>query len=132
VAMAVKLARWRGLISPLLIASYTAACHSWQPVGPTPAAYLREHQASAVRVTRSDGTLLELKEPRVVGDTLMGLRLKDSGQVADSLSLPVGEIHTLAVRESDTGRTLALVGGFVALGIIGCVASNCGISTWGN
>jgi hypothetical protein len=62
----------------------------------------------------------------------MGLLAKDSGQVPDSLSLPFSKIQTLAVRKSDTGRTLVLIGGFVALGIIGCVSNNCGVSTGGN
>ena len=130
--MALKLARLRGVTSLLLIASYCAACHSWRPVGPTPAEYLQVHRVDAVQVTRVDGTVLKLQEPRVVHDTLMGLLANDSGQVPDSLSLPFSEIHTLAVRKSDTGRTLALVGRFVALGVIGCVTADCGVSTWGD
>jgi hypothetical protein len=62
----------------------------------------------------------------------MGLLSTDPGQVRDSLSLPFSEIRTLAVRRSDTGRTVALIGGFVALGLIGCLTNNCGVSTWGD
>lgn len=131
-AMTLKLARLRSLTSVLLIASYAAACHSWQPIGPAPAEYLRENPVTTVQVTRVDGTLLKLQDPRIVQDTLMGLVSTDFGQVRDSLNLPFSEIRTLAVRRSDTGRTVALIGGFVALGLIGCLTSNCGISTWGD
>ena len=86
---------------------------------------------NTVQVTRSDGTLLRLQEPRILNDTLTGLLPKSPGQAPDSLSLPLSDIHALTVRKSDTGRTLVLIGGLVALGIIGCVTRNCGVSTWG-
>ena len=101
-AMTLKLARLRSLTSVLLLASYAVACHCWQPIGPAPAEYLRENPVTTVQVTRVDGTLLKLQDPRIVQDTLMGLVSTDFGQVRDSLNLPFSEIRTLAVRRADT------------------------------
>jgi hypothetical protein len=104
-----------------LIITHSAGCHSWQTVGPTPAEYLQRHKVEAARISRRDGTVLELQNPRVADDSL-------TGQLPGSppMSLPLTEVDSLAVRKTDTGRTLALIGGVWALGFVVCLAGACG------
>jgi hypothetical protein len=111
----------RAFVRLMLIITYSAGCHSWQTVGPTPAEYLQGHQVEAARITRTDGTVLELQNPRVAGDSL-------TGQLAGSppMSLPLTEVDSLAVRKTDAGETLALIGGLWALGLVVCMAGACG------
>jgi hypothetical protein len=116
----------RPFVALTLIVTYSAGCQSWQVVGPNPAEYLQSHIVEAARITRTDGTVLELRNPSVAHDSLTGL-VPGTPPTSLQVSLPLTEVDSLAVRKTNTGRTIALIGGIVAaLGIVGCLTSDCG------
>lgn len=103
-----------------LIVTYSTGCHSWQAVGASPAEYLQSHRVETARITRTDGTILEIRNPRVAHDSLTGLL---PGR--PPVSIPLTEVDSVVVRKANTGRTIALIGGgLAALGLIGCLASD--------
>jgi hypothetical protein len=104
-----------------LLAAFAAGCQSWQTVGPSPAEYLQTHRAETVRITRPNGYVLELRDPLVVHDSLTGLPPE-----GPPVSIPLSEIDSMAVRRGNTAGTLALIGGIVVVGTIGCLAGDCG------
>jgi hypothetical protein len=114
----------RPFVRLMLIIAYSAACHSWQTVGPTPTEYLQGHKVEDARITRTDGTVLELQNPRVAGDSL-------TGQLPGSppRSLPLSEVDSLAVRRTDAGRTMLLIGGITAI-VISASALGLAASGW--
>ncbi|HSE66630.1 MAG TPA: hypothetical protein VLB12_06570, partial [Gemmatimonadales bacterium] len=56
-----------------LISALMLACTYWQPVTPNPAEFISEKQPEKVRVTRADGSKVQLRYPRVVEDSLQGM-----------------------------------------------------------
>jgi hypothetical protein len=104
----------------LLVAS-AGGCQKWQTVGPSPAEYLQTHRVETVRVTRPNGYVLELRDPLVAHDSLTGLPPE-----GPRVSLPLSEVDSMAVRRANTVGTVALLGGIVVVGLIGCLAGDCG------
>lgn len=80
-----------------------AACTSWRVQGISPEMVLAREHPAAVRVVRTDSSVLIVSAPTVVRDTLRGE--VDSGPVA----LPLSDVHTLAVRRGDGAKTAGLV-----------------------
>lgn len=108
--------QFRRLVAVVVLPMYLAACTSWQVQEVAPAQMLEEEQPTEVRVTRTDGSAFVLENPQVSGDTLSGVR--DGLQMSISLST----VDAIAVRKSDTGKTIGvaflsvvLVAGAVAL-----------------
>ncbi len=119
----------RLVVLPLMLVSFLSGCHKWVPIEPSvdvaPEAAPLEH----VRLTMSDGRMLELQRAVVHEDTVFG-----SGSTG-SVAIPVDQIRTLEVRKGDTaGETglvvavlIGLVGAAVAAYYIACSGpSSCG------
>jgi hypothetical protein len=122
---------FRRVVSALMLAAYLPACTSYQattqPVAevtaaPTPPKHLR--------VTTTDGAVVEVDDPRVANDTLYGSTWTTGAggkQSAGVITIPISDIRTVEVRKSDGTKTLLLVGGIVAVLIVGTVScSNSG------
>ena len=93
------------------------ACHSWRPVELAPA---RDFGPSArVRVERQDLSWVAVSGPRVVGDSLLGLRGRSSAHTAVALA----DVRRADQRRFSGRRTSLLVGGIVATAAIVAVTS---------
>lgn len=68
-----------------------------------------------IRITMVSGQQENLWEPRLVGDTLSGLRAS-----GDTLRIPLSSVQEIRVGDTDTGKTIALV--FAVAGFVGLVA----------
>lgn len=72
-----------------------------------------------IQVTRGDSSLVEVHQPRIVGDTLTGLA---SERAIQRVSIPVADITAVATRRTDFGKTLlagvAIVGGVAAYALL--------------
>ncbi len=79
-------------------------------------------QPDRVRVTMPDGTQVELENPAVEGDELMGVhRMRDGDRLIRSThSVPLVEILQLEVRRYDLARS-AGVSGLVVVGLLGAL-----------
>ena len=95
--------RFRRLVAVIVLPTYLAACTSWRVQETAPAQLFEQEQPTNVRATLTDGTTIELENPRVSGDRLIGVR--DGLETGVSLST----VEALAVREPDTGKTIGVV-----------------------
>lgn len=94
----------------VLLAGLLAGCASGWRIEATGAAAM-EHLPERVRVTKQDGTRVELRAATMEGDSLVGLAMPDSSRVA----LPVEEIARIAVRGPTAATESAnLTGGVIA------------------
>ena len=109
----------------LFLVLHLTACSTWQGIATTsPAAVIDATRPDRVRVTMPGGIQMELENPSVEGDELVGYaeryervggRLIQTSSVGYG-SVPVADIIMLEVKKFSIGRTVLLVlGGFVAL-----------------
>ena len=94
----------------LFLMLHLTACYTWQGVGTTsPAGLIEATQPDRVRVLTPGGVQVELENPSVEGDQLMG---------ADGASLPLADVLMLETREFSIERTLLLAIAIPPLGVV--------------
>ena len=94
----------------LFLVLHLTACYTWQGVATTsPAQLIEATQPDRVRVVvRGEGEV-ELENPSVEGDQLLG---------ANGVSLPLADVLMLETREFNWGRTLLLAIAIPPLGVV--------------
>mgnify|MGYP000066838796 CR=1 FL=1 len=91
---------------------YLTACSSWQSIGPvSPSRFIELDQPERVRVYMRGGGQVELESPSVEGDAL----------VAPNVSMPLADIIGLEVHGFSAGRTVLVVLGTAATGIVAVI-----------
>jgi hypothetical protein len=90
----------------LLMVSLVAGCASVQPLR-DPAAFIAKTQPDVVYATHRDGAQLTIAEPRVSGDSLVGIWRP----VAQPLALPLSQFRRIEARQRDGTRTGVLIAG---------------------
>ena len=102
--------RPRAVLLLFLVLNLTA-CSSWQNIGPvSPGRFIELDQPDRVRVTMQDGLQLDIGEPFVAGDQLLGQdwRTWEINRLlgnADDVSVPLADILQLEVRRPDLARS---------------------------
>ena len=106
---------------PVLLVA--VGCHSWSTYRGAPQNLVDKHPTS-IRVTRVDGSQLELVQAGLRVDTLVGLRaeLARKDSTAARTAIPFADIRELAVRRFDPLRTALTAG--VGLAAVIAVASD--------
>ena len=120
--------RRRSGIACLLLLVYLPACTSWQVGTSTPAQFVQTEQPDRVRVTRADGTKMELRSPVVQGDSLVGTAGEDT---TSHVSLLLSDVQSVAVQKVSAGKTtLAVAGGLVVVLVIAYLIDCGGKTGW--
>lgn len=118
------MARFRQWVSATLVVTLTSQLTGCimrvdVPMQPTPEAFATRHPG-AVRVTRADGSRLDLYQPHLVGDTLRGLDREpptvwNSGLLGSlvraqprQLSVPLAAVRAMEDRSADVGLSIAV------------------------
>jgi hypothetical protein len=104
-------------VSLVLIVSQLVACSSWRTQEAIPETVLARKSPERVRVTVAD-TQLVLLGPRVANDTLLGTAMMTGGdhrRVATPVALDLRDIQRLETPGINTGRTIALTLGSLAV-----------------
>ena len=101
----------------LFLVLHLTACYTWQGIATTsPAQLIEAMQPDHVRVlVRGEGEV-ELENPSVEGDQLLG---------ANGASLPLADVLMLEIREFDIVRTVGLVLLLSPLTALVCLGGNC-------
>ena len=101
----------------LFLVLHLTACYTWQGVATTsPAGVIEATQPDRVRVVvRGEGEV-ELANPSVEGDQLVG---------ADGVSLPLADVLMLETREFNYGKTIGLGALVLFLGPVLIVVGIC-------
>jgi hypothetical protein len=108
--------RYRAVLLLFLVLHLTA-CYTWQGIATTsPAQLIEAMQPDHVRVlVRGEGEV-ELENPSVEGDQLLG---------ANGASLPLADVLMLEIREFDIVRTVGLVLLLSPLTALVCLGGGC-------
>lgn len=114
---------FRQVISAVLLALFLSSCTSWQVPTVGPEQVIADDHPSKIRVTRKDHSVVELQQPRVVGDTLLGIVKAPSGAASSGLEYRVllADVATVEVRMTDGTKTGLLAMGLAAAAVIGAV-----------
>ena len=98
-----------------LIALTSTACSTWQVQSGAPGAVTQENaDHEPLRFDLYSGKAVDVYAPRVIGDSVFGLRHRpaayDSATLAkDRVALAMSDIRGVAVRKFATGRTILAV-----------------------
>ena len=92
----------RRVIAALLLVLLTA-CHSWQPITASPQGWTPEEQPSSVRVTRTNGEVVTVRDPTISNGSVLGYT--DAGVAATAA---LGDVRLLEVRNFSIGKTVGL------------------------
>ena len=93
----------------VLFAFAAAGCHSLQPV---PVHYISETSPAVVYVADGFGVVTTITNPRLSGDTVIGMVPGGNTPVA----LPLREVQRVSTVRLNRARTALLVGGIAAAG----------------
>ena len=103
----------RAIVSAVFLLGVTA-CASWQRVSLAPDGAPTLADASPVRATLRDGTVLVLERPRIEADSLVGERSDSHARVAVALV----DLERVEERRPDGKKLLAGVGATAKVGLI--------------
>ncbi len=127
----------RRILSCILLPAYLSSCvTNWEVQRASPEQVVEEEQPSQIRVTTTDHSEIVLDEPRVSGDTLIGLErdLSSFGSIyaapdtASVLEIPLADISHVALHKTNAGKSVLLgLGIVVGLLVVGTayVAATC-------
>jgi hypothetical protein len=91
-------------------------CYSWHDYGPAPAPALRDQPHAAVYVVRRGrgGSMTELKDAAIHGDSLVGTGMAARpGAPRPRMAIPLSDIETVRTHRFNGGKTAGLIGGLV-------------------
>lgn len=104
----------------VLVVALQPACYNWHATEVGPAEYLGTERPDVVRLTMADGTVVEIENPRVIGDSIEGV-LPPQGRGREMapfpVSVPVSDVRAVEARELSASRTAVAVG-VTAVGIV--------------
>ena len=104
----------------------TAACMTWRRSS-DPVPSVLNHRPGLVRIVRADNLTIEIRNPTLVGDSIVGTaKGRTAGDSAsDRAAVAVADVKEMSVRGVSVGRSVALVAGVGATAIlIAAAASN--------
>ena len=118
----------RRILSGLLLPAYLSSCTSWQVQPVSPEQAITEDQPSKIQLILSDSTMVEMEQPRIVGDTLRGLVKGGAEESLVERDVLLADIATVRVRKTSVNGRFYAVGIYIAataaLLALGC-AINC-------
>ena len=103
----------RRLTCCLLLPVYLAGCSSWYVQEVSPQQLVTEEQPKKIRVTLTDGSQLQIEQPTVSGDTLMGYEVRGRRYSGQQVNIPLSDVTDVAIQRTDAGKTTALIVGTV-------------------
>ncbi len=108
----------RLIVLPHTLMAFLSGCHKWVPVHATIEDAVAASRLESVRITMSDGRILDLKNATVEGDSVIGF-------APQRTALPIEQVQTVERRKGDTLGTVGLILGIVAVAdFIECVDSD--------
>lgn len=109
---------WRYATGLMLL---LVGCTRWQVQEASPELVVASEPSRAFLVKRTDGSQVQVREARIVSDSLVGVELDDPSEpvVSKRVAIPVADIKSLAVREADGVATTVLLTVSLTLLVVG-------------
>lgn len=95
----------RALMAGLLVVS-ASGCVGWRVANVPPRELLSEGRVEAVRVTRADKSKVEIYNPTLVGDSIIG---HPTDRAIAKLVMPLSQVETIATQHKSIGKTMLAV-----------------------
>ena len=113
----------RGVALALFVL-YLPACTSWRAQSFPAQAVIRDTHPQRIRLTRLDGSRVEIANPRIVGDSIVGTN-RDWGRLGRGPAVALDDIRLVETRETNGEDTALLVVGLgvAALAVVAIVAA---------
>ncbi len=130
-------ARMERLAFTAWLAASAGACSSWQVETVSPEELISQQHPDQIRVTLPDRSKVELQQPTLEGDTLVGIvggHVTTTGSASTGafgenatvvevkggmqLRIPVSNARYIETNQVNAGKTLGLVAGIVAVGVV--------------
>ena len=110
----------RRTVATLLLLAYLPACTAWVSEGPTPAQYVQAAAPRSVRVVKHDGSHLQVADPTIQGDTLVGRHSAGLAQHDSSyrIAVPLSAEQAVQLHKFSLGRTVGLILGIQLFGLL--------------
>lgn len=106
--------------APLLVFALSlSACTSWRPQTAPAPEVVAAHGEGAVRIVRHDQSVLVLRHPQVVGDSIVG----EAGDPPRRVSVATADVQRVEVRKVSAARTGGLSVGVLILVTVVAVAA---------
>ena len=93
----------------------SSGCLAWRTEAVSPREVLAKRGVEAVRVTRHDKSKVEIWDPMLQGDSIVG---HPTERAIARLVMPLSQVETIAVRKKSFGKTL-----LIGLGIVGAITA---------
>ena len=103
------------LVATGLMLISISGCMGWRTTSVAPRQLLATKGVPAVRVTRLDKSKVEIWNPVLQGDSIVG---NPTDRAIARLVMPLSQVNTIATRGTSIGRTL-----LIGLGILGAVGA---------
>ena len=99
----------RRLLAALALLAFLSACTKWSTTRDPVDQVIREQEPSKVRVTLADYSVVELRMPKIMGDTLKGyaVEVAPPNRPSRIVAIPLEDVRQLEVREGDALATTA-------------------------
>ena len=103
----------RRIVVVAMMALTSAGCTGWQTTSVVPRELLATGGVPSVRVTRHDKSKVEIYNPVLKGDSIIG---HPTDRAIARLVMPLSQVNTIATRHTSLSRTL-----LIGLGAVGAV-----------
>ena len=96
----------------ILLACYLPACTGWRTQSAAPEQVMTTKHPERVRITRQDGSRVELLQPVIEADSVTGRDAGASGpdSLKPRVAVALADIRTVELHQTKTAETLLLVG----------------------
>jgi hypothetical protein len=88
-----------------------SGCMAWRVDQVSPRELLSDRSIDAVRVTRADKSKVEIWNPSIQGDSIIG---HPTNRAIARLVMPLSQVTSIATRHQSVGRTLLITGAIIA------------------
>lgn len=114
----------RGVALALFVL-YLPACTTWRPQSFSAQAVILDERPKRIRLTRLDGSRVEIANPRIMGDSIVGTN-RDWGRLGRGPAVALDDIRFVETQEIHGGNTtLLMVGlGIAALAVAAAAAQD--------
>ena len=117
--------RVRQPLAALLLGLTLGGCHSWRVETGNPSQAIASQPSRSIRVQKRDGEVLEIDLPKVVGDSIRGLRADRFGNIRVVVAL--ADVRRLESNHLSGRKSALFVTGIVLVVVAGCLHCRGGI-----
>ncbi len=120
--------RYRRAIALVLAPAVITACQTWRVAELDPKSLVETKTPSEIRVTTPYGYRIEVAEPYVVGDSILGRKIRRGGPAVAVALADVTRVETRRVNIAGTVGVALLLGAVAAVLVAGAVCNPSGYS----